>query len=242
MKRLVILAALALSACVEAGPYGSAPLPAPAPAVPGARPDPQTAAENFVSVVARMEPVIERECRLRSPGLNCDFLIVVDERMGQSANAFQTVTRDGRPVVGFTLPLIADARSRDELAFVLGHEAAHHILQHIPAQKQSAVIGAAAIGALAAAMGGDAYAVQSAQEIGASIGARLYSRDNELQADQLGTVIAWTAGYDPLGGYQFFARSPDPGDQFLGTHPPNAERQAVVQATVARLGAARGGV
>jgi hypothetical protein len=33
---------------------------------------------------------------------------------------------------------------------------------------------------------------------------------------------------------------PDPGDRFLGTHPPNAERKALVRQTVARLRAGGG--
>jgi predicted Zn-dependent protease len=49
-------------------------------------------------------------------------------------------------------------------------------------------------------------------------------------------VIAARAGYDPVRGAAFFNRIPDPGDQFLGSHPPNADRIRVVQATAARLG------
>ena len=36
-------------------------------------------------------------------------------------------------------------------------------------------------------------------------------------------------------GTGFFDRLPDPGDRFLGTHPPNAERKAVVAATVRQM-------
>ncbi|MFT5342626.1 MAG: putative Zn-dependent protease, partial [Paracoccaceae bacterium] len=58
----------------------------------------------------------------------------------------------------------------------------------------------------------------------------------ELEADQLGTVITYYAGYNPLVGAQFFAHIPDPGDRFLGTHPPNAARLATVRRTSAQLG------
>ena len=44
-----------------------------------------------------------------------------------------TLQAQGRPVIFFTLGLIADARNSDELAFVLGHEAAHHIAGHLAA-------------------------------------------------------------------------------------------------------------
>jgi predicted Zn-dependent protease len=57
-----------------------------------------------------------------------------------------------------------------------------------------------------------------------------------LEADSLGTEIAFVAGYDPMLGAAFFDRIPDPGDRFLGTHPANADRKRTVAATLARLG------
>ena len=84
-------------------------------------------ARSFIRVLQTVEPVAERECRVRTSQVNCDFNIVVDDRPGQPANAYQTEDKAGRPVIAFTLALIADARNEDELAFVMGHEAAHHI-------------------------------------------------------------------------------------------------------------------
>jgi predicted Zn-dependent protease len=91
-------------------------------------------------------------------------------------------------------------------------------------------------GILAQAAGADAAAVESAQRMGATMGARGYSREFELEADALGAEIAWRAGYDPVLGAGFFDRLPDPGDRFLGSHPPNAQRKAQVRAVVAQLG------
>lgn len=193
------------------------------------------AARSFVQVVRTVEPVAERECRARTQGVNCDFNIVVDDRPGQPANAYQTVDRNGRPVIAFTLALIADVRNEDELAFVMGHEAAHHIAGHIGRQQQNAVAGAVIFAGLATLSGGNAEAVRNAQELGAQVGARSYSKDFELEADALGTIITARAGYKPVRGAQFFARIPDPGDKFLGTHPPNAARIAIVRKTAAGL-------
>jgi predicted Zn-dependent protease len=195
----------------------------------------QQSARSFVRVVQTVEPVAERECRSRTSGVNCDFNIVVDDRPGQPANAFQTLDKQGRPVVAFTLALIADARNEDELAFVLGHEAAHHIAGHIGRQQQNAVAGAVIFAGLATLSGGDASAVRNAQQLGAEVGARSYSKDFELEADALGTIITKRAGYDPLRGAEFFTRIPDPGDKFLGTHPPNASRIDIVRRTAAGL-------
>lgn len=192
-------------------------------------------ARSFVQVVRTVEPVAERECRARTQGVNCDFNIVVDDRPNQPANAYQTVDKRGRPIVAFTLALIADARNADELAFVLGHETAHHIAGHIGRQQQNAVAGAVIFAGLATLSGGGSEAIRSAQRLGAQVGARSYSKEFELEADALGTVITKRAGYNPLRGAEFFTRIPDPGDKFLGTHPPNAARIDIVRKTAAGL-------
>jgi predicted Zn-dependent protease len=230
-KPLPFLCALALTGCIEVAPAPETSTPPPrAPAT--SQLDSDTAARNFVAVVAEVEPVAERECRAQAPRLNCDFRIVVDDRPDQPPNAFQTVDKDGRPVIGFTLALIRDARNRDELAFVLGHEAGHHLAGHLARTQQSAAAGALILGALASLGGAQGANVQVAQDIGATVGARRYSKDFELEADRLGTIIAFHAGYDPARGSEFFDRLPDPGNQFLGTHPPNADRRATVLRTL----------
>lgn len=215
-------------------------IPAPAKSelpLIGAALDQRALARSFVAVVAAVEPVAEAQCRARNPGVNCDFQIVVDERPGQPANAFQTLDDAGRPIIAFTLALIGDLENPDELAFVLSHETAHHILGHLARQRQNATLGAQVFGTLAGTFsGGDAQQVRDAQQLGAAVGARSYSKDFELEADALGTEIVVAAGYNPLRGAAFFFRIPDPGDRFLGTHPPNAERVAVVRQTAARLG------
>lgn len=231
----ILLAFAALAAC-EVVPAQAPTLgQAAASAAPTISLSASQAARSFVRVVQTVEPVAERECRAQTSGVNCDFNIVVDDRPGQPANAFQTLDRQGRPVIAFTLALIADAQNEDELAFVLGHEAAHHIAGHIERQQQNAVAGAVIFAGLATLSGGDPSAVREAQQLGAQVGARSYSKNFELEADALGTVISKRAGYDPLRGAVFFTRIPDPGDKFLGTHPPNASRIEIVRRTVAGL-------
>jgi predicted Zn-dependent protease len=196
---------------------------------------PDQAARAFVRVTQAIEPVAERECRARTTGVNCDFRIVVDDRPRQPPNAFQTLDDTGRPIIAFTVALIAEAQNDDELAFVMGHEAAHHIEGHIARQRRNAEAGAVIFAGLATLTGGDAQAVESATRIGQQVGARSYSREFELEADALGTVITARSGFDPVVGAQFFNRIPDPGDRFLGTHPPNAQRLEIVRRTAAGL-------
>ncbi|MCZ4354340.1 M48 family metallopeptidase [Roseovarius aestuarii] len=223
---LTTISLLALAGCVST-------TEAPQSARPTAKPTVSTPSSGkiaqFKAVVATVEPVAERECKARTSGTNCDFQIVVDDRPGQPANAFQTVDKQGRPVLAFNLALIAQVRNRDELAFVMGHEAAHHISGHLDRQRTNAMAGAILLGGLAAITGAGQGAVQSATDLGATVGARSYSKDFELEADALGTVIAKRAGYDPVRGAAFFTQIADPGDRFLGTHPPNARRIETVK-------------
>jgi len=224
---------LAAMTCVlVAGLAGCAapPPPAGSGAAPTVAPDAGGLdRRDFAAVVTRVEPVAERQCRQQASVSDCDFRILLDERPGVPANAFQTVDRAGRPILIVTAPLLSEMRNDDELAFVLGHEAAHHIAGHLPKTQQSAVLGAVLAGAIVTAGGGTAASVEAAQNLGASVGARTFSKQFELEADALGTVIAANSGYDPVRGADFFARIPDPGDRFLGTHPPNADRQRVVR-------------
>jgi len=214
--------ALGVSACAPVL-TGAAVPPASPLSDAGPRADARTA------VAQRLEPVAERTCRAETRGTNCDFQIVVDDRVELPANAFQTLDDRGRPIIGFTIALIADARNQDELALILGHEAAHHILGHIPRQQQSAMAGALLAGVLASVTGGSEAGVQDAQNLGAKIGARRFAKEFELEADKLGTLIALQSGFDPVRGAVYFARIPDPGNAFLGTHPPNKDRVATIR-------------
>lgn len=233
MRAWLVLAMVSgLAACVQPMAYPTSPAaPVAAPALPV-----QTAAANFVMVVRRVEPVAESYCQSLRRVANCDFRIVIDDRPGQPPNAFQTVDDSGRPILAMTVALIADARNADELAFVMGHEAAHHIAGHIPQQQNTALAGAILAGILAQAGGAGEQGIRAAQDMGATVGARRFSKEFELEADSLGSEIAYAAGFDPLVGMAFFDRLPDPGDAFLGTHPANGQRKQVVRATVARLG------
>lgn len=227
--RLIGVAALvALAGCVQMPEQMPGTLPeGTTGTVPAVSADQK--ARNFVSVVQRMEPAIEQQClsRRASP-IRCDFQFVVDDRPGLEPNAFQTVDAAGRPVIGFTVSLINETHNADEIAFVVGHEASHHILGHLDAKASSARTGAIIFGTIAAAAGIDAVTVQGAQSMGAQLGSRYFSKDWELQADYLGAIIAAQAGYDPMRGAAFFDRLPDPGDRVLGSHPSREARKAQV--------------
>ena len=205
------------------------------PKIPTVTPDRQTA-NMFVAVVQDVEPFVEDICVRTDARRNCDFRIVIDDTPGAQANAFQTVDRSGRPVIAFTLALLDDIQNEDEFAFVLAHEASHHIAGHLERTQRNAAVGAMIFGELAGVAGtGLPSNVQAAREIGAAVASRAYSKDYELEADTMAARIVTAAGYDALRGAAFFARIPDPGDRFLGSHPANADRVAAVRRAVGAI-------
>jgi Zn-dependent protease with chaperone function len=192
---------------------------------------------DFDEVVRAVRPIAVQECRKRArAGTNCDFRVVLDPNRRAAPNAYQSLDDDGRPVLTFTATLIPAMRNADELAFIISHEAAHHVSGHLVRQEENSEKGASVFAGLATLTGGNANDVAKAEKLGAAVGARNYSKEFELEADELGTIITFRAGFNPLIGAQFFTRIPDPGDEFLSTHPPNTARLDMVRRTSARLG------
>lgn len=229
MRILLALVLVGLTACNEV-------IVAPPPSATIREVPPVVTTRTDVSlrqVVRRVMPVAIAECRARGEAPRCDFAVVLDDRPGAPPNAFQTLGENGQPIIGFTSALVRETRNADELAFILSHEAAHHIAGHIARGRISAQTGAVIAGTLIGLGGGDEAAIRRAQNAGAFVGARSFAKDFELEADRLGTILALRSGFDPLRGVQYFYRIPDPGNRFLGTHPPNAERIDVVRRTAA---------
>ncbi|SDW69157.1 Peptidase family M48 [Ruegeria halocynthiae] len=231
MHRLALLLVLLLAACAT-----HSMMVVPATQWQPKDPALQEKARVLRQVSRSVGEAAARECRRRLRSANCDFVILVDPSSKAPANAFLTLDEDGRPLIIFTQPMIASAQNAEEMAFVMGHEVAHHILGHIARQAENSRESARIFGELAREQGKDDAGVESAQALGAEVGAQNYTREFELEADRLGTKITHAAGYDPLVGMVFFQRIPDPGDRFLATHPPNAKRVEVVLQTARQLG------
>lgn len=132
--------------------------------------------------------------------------------------------------VAFTLPFIAElGEDRDAVASVMGHELAHLKLGHGEARRhrqREAGVASHAVGTLLNAAGvpmGGAIA-----GLGASAVTAAFSRDEERDADRLGSKWAVAAGFDPCGGVRSIralqARSQAFPIPFLSTHPGHEER------------------
>lgn len=226
MRLLAILPLVFLIGCIETAP----PSPRPEPVV--SRASGVVTERTLKSVANRILPIAERECVRRSSSRNCDFAVGLDTDPRSPANAFQTESKDGQPLLIFTVALLDDLRNVDELAFILSHEAAHHIEAHLADTNRNVQTGAILGGLLATALGAESGLVDTAVRTGAVVGSRAYSKNFELEADYTGARIAQAAGYDAVLGAAYFTRIADPGNRFLGSHPPNGDRINTVRRAV----------
>lgn len=229
MRYLALLSLFALTACLE--PVSTPPAGTPQSV---ARNTGSVTPSALSQVASRVIPVAVDVCQARNVR-RCDFQLGLDSDPNAPPNAFQTEDSSGRPQLIFTTTLLDELSNIDELAFIMAHEAAHHIEGHLAETNQNAQIGAVVGGLLATVLGADVGAAETAVRAGAMVGSRRYSKDFELEADALGARITERAGYDALRGAVFFTRIPDPGDVFLGSHPPNAERIEKVRETVGAI-------
>ncbi|MEE2943635.1 MAG: M48 family metalloprotease [Pseudomonadota bacterium] len=188
--------------------------------------------EAFEEVVTRLGPIVTDTCETFDFVRSCRFKLFVVETEDDVSNAFQTLDGFGRPVVLVTRTLLDELRNEDEIALVLSHEAAHHILNHLGRQKSDAAQGATILANAAERKGGTRQDVRDARRVGAVVGRRLFAQEYELEADALGAVMAREAGFDAINGARFFLRIPDPGKHALNSHPPNALRRATVRDAV----------
>lgn len=192
----------------------------------------------FQRVSRRVEPEAERSCRELHPKARkqfCDFVIKVHNDPKQPPNAFQSVGKDGRPVITFNINMIRTIHNDHEIAFILGHETGHQIATHLIKTRQNATAGAVVGGILAGVLGAN---VQAGVDLGGMVGARSYSKGFELEADRIGTHIASRSGYSAIIGARSFNRTKG-SNAFLSTHPPSQDRINAVHQTAARIATAK---
>ncbi len=133
---------------------------------------------------------------------------------------------------------ILAAENEAELAGVIAHEMSHVYMQHSikGMRKQGTTQAAGHIlgGILGAVLGGPAGALANmGAQLGAGVISMRYSRADEAQADAVGAIIMYKAGYNPIRLAQFFLRleqkARSGGPQFLSDHPDPGNRVQAVQ-------------
>jgi len=134
------------------------------------------------------------------------------------------------------LGTILAADNEAQLAGVMAHEMAHVYMQHSAKQQEKGSLlgGLAGIaGAIAGSMGGTwGTLAQMGIQVGAGTVMLKYSRSDEAQADAVGAIILWKAGFNPVALPDFFTKIESKGGngpQFLSDHPNPGNRRAAIQ-------------
>jgi predicted Zn-dependent protease len=129
------------------------------------------------------------------------------------------------------------AENEAQLVGVLAHEMSHVYMQHsakqLPKQEWANILGA--LGGLLGGAAGDL--AQMGIQLGAGTILMKYSRGDEAQADAVGAIIMYKAGYDPRQMAEFFAllekKVGNGGPQFLSDHPNPGNRVEAVDKEIA---------
>jgi predicted Zn-dependent protease len=126
----------------------------------------------------------------------------------------------------------------DEVAMIMGHEAAHALREHARERmgKTAATRGAIEIGA---ALFGLGNAGRMAADMGGQLLTLTFSREDESEADLVGLELAARAGYDPHAGVTLWqkmaAASQGAPPQWLSTHPSGPTRIRDIQANIPKV-------
>jgi Zn-dependent protease with chaperone function len=133
------------------------------------------------------------------------------------------------------LGTIQAAENEAELAGVLAHEMSHVYMQHSAKQAPKATV-AQIIAGLAGAVlpqSGLGNLGRMGIQIGAGTMLMKYSRTDEAQADSVGAVIMYRAGYNPKSLADFFQKLEQKygkgGLQILSDHPNPGNREVAIQ-------------
>jgi len=132
---------------------------------------------------------------------------------------------------------ITAAADEAQLAGVMAHEMSHVYMQHSAKQAAKAqttgLLAGLAGAVLGATVGGTAQELgQAGIQMGAQGLMLKYSRTDESQADAVGAVILYKAGYNPQALADFFKTLESQGGappQILSDHPNPGNRQEAIQ-------------
>jgi beta-barrel assembly-enhancing protease len=137
------------------------------------------------------------------------------------------------------LGTIQAADNEAELAGVLAHEMSHVYMQHSAKQAPKATVAQIVAGLAGAVLGGSVAGNLARMGIQFGAGTLLmkYSRHDEAQADSVGAIIMYKAGYNPKAMADFFTKLEQKygngGPQLLSDHPNPGNRQEAIQKEIA---------
>jgi len=127
--------------------------------------------------------------------------------------------------------LLERVNSTDELASVLGHEIGHVDARHSAAQISKVELLNIGLLATNVATQGAMQPFGDLVNVGAALALNKFSRDDEREADHLGTLYMTKTGYNPKASLEVMkaiqriqVREPTTTQTWFMTHPPTSER------------------
>ena len=130
---------------------------------------------------------------------------------------------------------IQAAENEGQLAGVMAHEMSHVYMQHSAKQAPKQAAAQIIAGLAGAVLGGSAAGNLAKVGIQFGAGSMLmkYSRSDEAQADSVGAIIMYKAGYNPKNMADFFTtlekKYGNGGPQILSDHPNPGNREVAIQ-------------
>ena len=143
--------------------------------------------------------------------------------------------------------ILEHMNSEEDLAFILGHEMSHALLDHARTEisKRTAGLGLTT----ASWFGGLALDIMGHDDVGSMVRAasniasitseyfmfKPFGRDNEIEADKLGIILIYLAGYDINHVPDFWSsmsKSNPNNFDFFATHPTDEKRLQAMRETI----------
>jgi len=191
-------------------------------------------AGRLAPIAARVSKAAGSMCRdLSGPSRDCNFKVILDPSE-RALNAHA----DGQNVVIY--PAMVDfARNDNHLAFVIAHEFAHNIMDHVNAQKSNVTIGAilgSVVDVAAGSQGTNTGGVFG--KIGGQQGMMRYSTGFESEADYVGLYILARAGFaiEQAPDFWRMMSQAEPDAVYVSSsHPNNPARTIAMGKTVAEI-------
>ena len=202
---------------------------------------------------AQLEQDIARQMQLVNDPAVVNYVSLIGQRIVNQTELAQApwefhVVADPQ-VNAFNIPgghvyvntgLICATDNVAELAGVMAHETSHGVARHATEQLSKAY-GANIIVGLALGANPPIYQQLLAQIVAGGTFAK-FSRDAEREADDLGVLYMYNAGYDPVGMVTMFQEllsrqksQPNAVGEFFSSHPLTEERIQSVQSRIDQL-------
>ncbi|NPV05941.1 MAG: M48 family metalloprotease [Syntrophaceae bacterium] len=165
------------------------------------------------------------------PSYSSAVLLSSDQRI----NAYA----DGTNVVIFMG--IMNALSDEEISIIVGHEVAHNLLEHVSKTRGNAALGTVADVIVSGLLSFAARTPISTRGAFTNVGATVYSKEFEGEADYMGLYLSARAGFDIKQAADMWRKMAvlNPGSikekSYFSSHPSSPERYLAMEKTIIEI-------